>query len=80
MGSKWIFRRLAGRVWNGPVAGCCEHGNEPSGSGATMRLAITFVRNSTDRLLDLRKAIKCSIYLIIALKYKVFESHSIRFK
>jgi hypothetical protein len=25
---------LSGSEW-GPVAGCCEHGDEPSGSGAT---------------------------------------------
>jgi hypothetical protein len=40
--SEWILRRLSGgcRVdsggsgW-GPVTGCCEHGDEPSGSGTT---------------------------------------------
>jgi hypothetical protein len=42
MGSKWIFRKLAGRVWSGfnwlrigPVAGSCECGDEPSRSGTT---------------------------------------------
>jgi hypothetical protein len=40
MGSKWSLGRLAGggvdsvgSGW-GPVAGCCECGDEPSGSGA----------------------------------------------
>jgi hypothetical protein len=39
MGSEWILGRLAGRVWSGfswlPIgAGCCECGDELSGSGA----------------------------------------------
>ena len=36
---KCIFKKQDGRAWNafiwmrtGTVAGCCEHGNEPSGS------------------------------------------------
>jgi hypothetical protein len=40
MGSKWILGRMAGGVSIGftwlryrPLAGCCEHGDEPSGSG-----------------------------------------------
>jgi hypothetical protein len=39
MGSEWIFGRLAGGCGldstssgQGPVAGCCECGDEPSGS------------------------------------------------
>jgi hypothetical protein len=42
MGSEWIFGRLACRCGldstvsgQGPVAGCCECGDEPSGSCAT---------------------------------------------
>jgi hypothetical protein len=42
MGSEWILGRLAWGVWigfdwlrAGPVAGCCECGDEPSGSCAT---------------------------------------------
>jgi hypothetical protein len=42
MGSEWILGRLAWGVWIrfdwlriGPVAGCCECGDEPSGSCAT---------------------------------------------
>jgi hypothetical protein len=30
---KWILGKQDRRVWNGThMAGCCEHGNEPSGS------------------------------------------------
>jgi hypothetical protein len=36
---KWILRKEDRRVWSGlfcsgykPLAGCCEHGTEPSGS------------------------------------------------
>jgi hypothetical protein len=42
MGSKWIFGRLAGRMWSrftwlmiGTGGGSCEHGDEPFSSGAT---------------------------------------------
>jgi hypothetical protein len=42
MGSEWILGRLAGGVWIGSSwlrigdgGGLCEHGDEPSGSGAT---------------------------------------------
>jgi hypothetical protein len=42
MGSEWILRRLAEACrldstgsGQGPVAGCCECGDEPSGSCAT---------------------------------------------
>jgi hypothetical protein len=37
MGSEWILGRLAWGVGSGqgPVAGCCECGDEPSGSCAT---------------------------------------------
>jgi hypothetical protein len=42
MGSKWILRRLVGGCGvdspgsgQGPLACCCECGDEPSGSGAT---------------------------------------------
>jgi hypothetical protein len=42
MGSEWTLGRLAGAcgldpvgLGYGPVAGCCECGDEPSGSGAT---------------------------------------------
>jgi hypothetical protein len=42
MGSKWTLGRLVGGVWSGftwprigILAGCCECGDEPSGSGAT---------------------------------------------
>jgi hypothetical protein len=41
MGSEWILVRLAGGgvdctgSGQGPVAGCCECGDEPSGSCAT---------------------------------------------
>jgi hypothetical protein len=42
MGSKWILRRLAGGCGvdspgsgQGPLAGCCECGDEHSGCGAT---------------------------------------------
>jgi hypothetical protein len=41
MGSKWILGRLAGGgvdtagAGQGPLAGPCEHGDKPSGSGAT---------------------------------------------
>jgi hypothetical protein len=42
MGSEWILGRLVGRceldstgLGQGPVAGCCECGDEPSGSCAT---------------------------------------------
>jgi hypothetical protein len=42
MGSKWTLGRLAGGCGvdspgsgQGPMAGCCECGDEPSGSGAT---------------------------------------------
>jgi len=35
----WILRKYGRKVWTGfiwfrigPVVGCCEHGNEPSGS------------------------------------------------
>jgi len=42
MGSEWILGRLAGRCGldstgsgQGPVASCCECGDEPSGSCAT---------------------------------------------
>jgi hypothetical protein len=42
MGSEWILGRLAGEYGldstvsgQGPVAGCCECGDEPSGSCAT---------------------------------------------
>jgi hypothetical protein len=42
MGSKWTFERLVegcrldspGSGW-GSLAGCCERGDEPSGSGTT---------------------------------------------
>jgi hypothetical protein len=34
MGSEWILGRLA-VSGQGPVAGCCECGDEPSGSCAT---------------------------------------------
>jgi hypothetical protein len=34
MGSEWILGRLDGSG-QGPVAGCCECGDEPSGSCAT---------------------------------------------
>jgi hypothetical protein len=42
MGSKWTLGRLVGGCGVdsagsglGPLAGCCEYGDEPSGSGAT---------------------------------------------
>jgi hypothetical protein len=42
MGSKWTLGRLVGGLWSaftwlriGILAGCCECGDEPSGSGAT---------------------------------------------
>jgi hypothetical protein len=42
MGSKWTLGRLCGGCGvdspgsgQGPLAGCCECGDEPSGSGAT---------------------------------------------
>jgi hypothetical protein len=42
VGSEWILGRLAGKCrldsvgsGQGPVAGFCEYGDEPSGSGAT---------------------------------------------
>jgi hypothetical protein len=42
MGSKWTLRRLVGGCGvdspgsgQGSLAGCCECGDEPSGSGAT---------------------------------------------
>jgi hypothetical protein len=29
---EWILRKWCEKMWTeGPVAGCCEHGNEPSG-------------------------------------------------
>jgi hypothetical protein len=33
MGSEWILGRLAGKMFSG-ASGCCECGDEPSGSGA----------------------------------------------
>jgi hypothetical protein len=42
MGSEWVLGKLAGGVdWirlarQGPMAGCCECGDEPSGSYATV--------------------------------------------
>jgi hypothetical protein len=47
MGSKWILGRLVGGCGvdshgsgYGPLAGCCECGDEPSGSGATKLVSI----------------------------------------
>jgi hypothetical protein len=28
----WFIKKYGVRVWNGPMAGSCEHGNETSGS------------------------------------------------
>jgi hypothetical protein len=33
--SKGILGKLGRRVWGGSVTGSCEHGDEPSGCGAT---------------------------------------------
>jgi hypothetical protein len=35
IGSKWTSGRLVGGWSGGLLAGCCECGDEPSGSGAT---------------------------------------------
>jgi hypothetical protein len=47
MGLEWILGRLAWGCgldstssWQGPVAGCCECGDEPSGSCATELVSI----------------------------------------
>jgi hypothetical protein len=47
MGSEWILGRLTLGVWigldwlrQGPVAGCCECGDEPSGSCATELVSV----------------------------------------
>jgi hypothetical protein len=52
MGSEWVLWRLTGGCGvdsvgsvQGPVACCCEYGDEPSGSG-TMELMIMIVINS----------------------------------
>jgi hypothetical protein len=51
MGSEWTLRRLTGGCGvdpvgsgQGPVAGSCEYGDEPSGSGATEFVADFFIR------------------------------------
>jgi hypothetical protein len=51
MGSKWMLGRLVvGGVWSGfpmaqgSLAGCCECGDEPSGSGATELVILVFNR------------------------------------
>jgi hypothetical protein len=64
MGSEWILGRLA---WGGcgldstgsgqgPVAGCCECGDEPSGSGATELVTGTRytgpLQNRSDKMRD----------------------------
>jgi hypothetical protein len=56
MGSGWILRRLA---WGcelestgsgqGPVAGCCECGDESSGSCATKLVSFSIVLSCTGR-------------------------------
>jgi hypothetical protein len=48
MGSEWILGRLAGGLdstgsGQGPVAGCCERGDEPSGSCATELVLCKFL-------------------------------------
>jgi hypothetical protein len=44
MGSEWILGRLASTgSGQRPVAGCCECGDEPSGSCATELVSLTFI-------------------------------------
>jgi hypothetical protein len=72
MGSKSTLGRLAGGVeWVhlGPLPGCCECGDEPSGSGAP-----ELINYAENKIQPLRKSadIKYSIKMLFTGNYSIF--------
>jgi hypothetical protein len=82
MGSEWILGRLA---WGcgldstdsgqGPVAGCCECDDEPSGSGATELVSLVLLTNEALELI----ISKCYTEIIISKSNILYEPFYIYF-